>query len=135
MIARRSRDRAGFTMLEAIVALALVALVCVGVLGAYGSAIRADVTAVDRLPLASLAVERLAQVDVDGGDLNHLPDSLAHGAFTRPYLGATWDVATQHVGTTDGLFDVIVRVRDGQDVFTLRTRRYRASAVVASAVR
>ena len=88
MTASRSRARGGFTMLEAMVALAIVALVCVGILGAYGSAIRADITAVDRLPLAALAVERLAQVDIESGDLNHLPDSLARGVFTSPYAGA-----------------------------------------------
>ena len=135
MTAIRSRTRAGFTMLEAIVALAIVALVCVGVLGAYGSAIRADVTAVDRLPLAALAVERLAQVDIESGDLSHLPDSLARGVFAGPYAGATWDIDAQRVRESEGLFDIVVRVHDGTDTFTLRTRRYRAPVVVVGALR
>jgi hypothetical protein len=118
-------------MLEAIVALAIISLVCVGVLGAYGSALRADVTAVNRLPLAALAVERLAQVDLES-DLSRLPDSLARGVFVSPYAGVTWEVETQRVSPADGLFDVTVRVRDGSDVFTLRTRRYRTPAIVAS---
>ena len=135
MTTNRNRARRGFTMLEAIVALAIVALVCVGVLGAYGSAIRADVTAVDRLPLAALAVERLAQVDIESGDLSHLPDTLARGVFASPYAGATWEVGTQRVSESEGLFDVVVRVHDGSDVFTIRTRRYRAPVVVASSLR
>ena len=130
----RSCARRGFTMLEAIIALAIVALVCVGVLGAYGSAIRADVTAVDRLPLAALAVERLAQVDIESGDLSHLPDSLARGVFAAPYAGATWEVETRRVTESDGLFDVAVRVRDGNDQLTLRTRRYRAPVTVVRAL-
>ena len=121
-------------MLEAMVALAIVALVCVGVLGAYGSAIRADVTAVDRLPLAALAVERLAQADIESGDLGHLPDSLARGDFTTPYAGATWEINVQRVSETDGLFDVAVRIHDGDDVFTLRTRRYRTPVAIASSL-
>lgn len=120
------RTRSGFTMLEAVVALAIVGLVCVGVLGAYGSAIRADVTAADRLPLASLAVERIAAVDLSGGSLDRLPDSLAHGAFAAPYATVTWDTESHRVDQTDGLYDVTVRVRDGNDLFTLNTRRYRA---------
>ena len=128
----RSRGRRGFTMLEAMVALAIVALVCVGVLGAYGSAIRADVTAVDRLPLVALAVERLAQVDIEGGDLSHLPDSLVRGVFTSPYAGATWEIDAQRARETDGLVDIVVRIRDGSDVFTLRTRRYRAPTIVST---
>ena len=126
------RPRAGFTMLEATVALAIVGLVCVGVLGAYGSAIRADVTAADRLPLASLAVERIAAVDVSGGSLDRLPDSLAHGTFAAPYAAATWDTESHRVNQADGLYDITVRVRDGNDLFTLNTRRYRARLVASA---
>lgn len=128
---RPDRVRAGFTMLEAVVALAIIGLVCVGVLGAYGAAIRADVTAADRIPLASLAVERLAAVDLDAGALQHLPDSLARGTFDAPYATATWDVETHPVQQLDGLYDVIIHVRDGNDVFMIATRRYRAPLTTA----
>ena len=112
-------------MLEAIVALAIVGLVCVGVLGAFGAAIRADITAADRLPLASLAVERMTAVDLATGSLVRLADSVAHGTFAPPYGSVTWQVEAQRVSQTDGLYDVTVRVRDASDVFTLRSRRYR----------
>ena len=112
-------------MLEAIVALAIIGIVCVGVLGAYAAAIRADVAAADRLPLASLAVERLAVLDMTAGSLGTLPDSTARGTFAPPYASITWDTETRRVGQTDGLYDVIVHVRDANDVFTLQTRRYR----------
>ena len=125
------RARSGFTMLEAVVALAIVGLVCVGVLGAYGSAIRADVTAADRLPLALLAVERIAAVDLSGGSLDRLPDSLAHGTFAAPYATATWDTESHRVDQADGLYEVTVRVRDGNDLFTLSTRRYRARLIAS----
>ena len=120
-------------MLEAIVALAIVGLVCVGVLGAYGGSIRADVVAADRLPLAALAAERVAAVDLDPGSLQRLPDSLARGTFDAPYSSATWETETRRVDQADGLYDVIVRVRDGTDVFTLCTRRYRAPTSMMAA--
>ena len=132
-IVRPKRRRLGFTMLEAIVALAIVGMVCVGILGAYGGALRADVIAADRLPLSSLAIERLAVVDLDAAALERLPDSLARGAFERPYATATWAIDTRRVPQHDGLYDVIVRVHDGADVFTLRTRRYRRPQLTASA--
>lgn len=116
-------------MLEAMVALAIVALVCVGVLGAHGAAIRADVTAVNRLPLAELAVERLAAVDIDGGNLGRLPDSLVRGEFTPPYTGVSWTIDVYPVTRTAGLFDIVVQVHDGSGTFTLRTRRYRTPVV------
>ena len=122
---KRRSQRLGFTMLEAVVALAIIGIVCVGVLGAYGAALRADVTAADRLPLASLAVERMAMLDLASGSLATLPDSTAHGGFAPPYASITWDTEARRVEQSDGLYDVIVRVRDGNDVFTLQTRRYR----------
>ena len=126
MRANRNRQRTGFTMLEAIVALAIIGLVCVGVLGAYAAATRADVAAADRLPLASLAAERITAVDLDPGSLQHLSDSLAYGTFGHPYETITWETEARRVEQTEGLFEVTVRVRDGNDVFTLVTRRYRA---------
>lgn len=112
-------------MFEAIIALAIIGIVCVGVLGAYAAALRADVVAADRLPLASLAVERMAVVDLASGSLASLPDSTRHGTFAPPYASITWDTEARRVGQTDGLYDVTVRVRDGSDVFMLQTRRYR----------
>ncbi len=119
------RERRGFTMLEAVVALAIIGLVCVGTLGAYGGSLRAAVTATEKLPLAALARERLTAVDLGGGSLSSLTDSLARGRFTPPYSSATWLVSTTPVRGVDGLFDLRVEVRDGSDRFALRTRRYR----------
>ena len=125
------RPRRGFTMLEAIVSLAIVALVCVGILGAYAGSLRADAVAADRLPLASLAVERLAAVDIVAGSLLRLPDSVARGEYAAPYEGVQWNVETRAVTRVPGLVDVSVRVHDERDAFTLRTRRYRTPVVVA----
>ena len=119
-------------MLEAIVSLAIVALVSIGVLGAYGGSLRADVVAADRLPLASLAVERLAAVDLSSGDLTRLPDSTAHGAYTGAYDGVRWDVETHGVTAVPGLTEIAVRVHDANDSYTLRTRRYRTPVSDAS---
>jgi prepilin-type N-terminal cleavage/methylation domain-containing protein len=126
------RRRSGFTMLEAVVALAIVSLVCVGVLGAYGSALRADVTAAERLTLAALAQERMDQVDMQP-TLDRLPDSLARGAFTGLHTGITWTMTTRPVLASAGLYDVAVVVRDGPDAFTLRTRRFRTSSAPGGA--
>ena len=112
-------------MLEAVVSLAIVALVWVGILGAYAGSLRADTVAVDRLPLASLAVERLAAVDLVSGPLTRLPDSVAHGEFGGAYEGVRWDVDTRDVHDVPGLVEIDVRVHDANDVFALHTRRWR----------
>ena len=118
-------------MLEAVVALAIVAMVCVGILGAYAGSLRADTVAADRLPLAALAVERLARVDVEPGSLARLPDSAARGALTGPYDGVRWEIATREVSRVPGLVEIDVRVFDANDSFTLRTRRWRQPLTVA----
>jgi type II secretory pathway pseudopilin PulG len=127
------RRRSGFTMLEAVVSLAIVAMVCVGILGAYAGSLRADTVAVDRLPLAALAVERLARVDLEPGALTRLPDSTARGAFTGAYDGVRWEVTTRAVSRVPGLVEIDVRVFDANDSYTLHTRRWRQPLVVAGA--
>ena len=120
-------------MLEAVVSLAIVAMVCVGILGAYAGSLRADTVAVERLPLAALAQERLARVDLEPGSLLRLPDSTARGAFTGAYEGVRWEVTTRAVDRVPGLVEIDVRVHDASDAFTLRTRRWRAPLVTAAA--
>lgn len=119
-------------LLEAVVALAIIALVCVGVLAAYGGALRADATAADRLPLASLATERVSALDLDLAALDHVPDSLTHGQFAPPYDAVHWDLIARRVPGMDNLFDIVVRIDDGRAPFVLRTRRYRPALVGAT---
>jgi Tfp pilus assembly protein PilV len=138
-MARRSdrarRRRGGFTMLEAVVSLAIVAIVCVGILGAYAGSLRADTVAVGRLPLAALAVERLARVELEPGSLLRLPDSTARGAFTGAYEGVRWQVTTRAVSRVPGLVEIDVRVYDAGDSYMLRTRRWRQPLVAAVGTR
>jgi hypothetical protein len=121
-------------LLEAIVSLAIVGMVCVGILGAYAGSLRADIVAADRLPLASLATERLAAVDLVGGSLSRLPDSVAHGEFTGAYQGVRWDVDSRAVTRVPGLVEIDVRVHDDRDAFVLHTRRWRSPLATSGRV-
>lgn len=127
------RARTGFTILEAVVALAIVGLVCVGVLGAFGEALRIDARAAGRIPLAALAQERLAAVDIFGGSLERLPDSLARGKFAPPHEGTTWRIGVRAVERRLGLYELDVNVRDNDGEYRLITRRYRNSTTTAIA--
>lgn len=124
------RERRAFTMLEAMVALALIGLVCVGVLAAYAGALRTSVSAAEKLPLLELARDRLAALDLSPAPLDALPDSLARGAWTgsSPYAGTRWTVTATPLGRPDGLYDVRVTVVRGDADVSLRTRRYRPGA-------
>ncbi|MEO5814679.1 MAG: type II secretion system protein [Gemmatimonadaceae bacterium] len=119
--------RRGFTLLEAIVALAIVGVVCVGVLASEASALRAEATAVERLPLVVLAEERIAAIDVYPGALDALPDSVLRGTFAPPFAGARWDARVVRVAETRSLFEITVVASDARTSATLVTRRHRPS--------
>jgi prepilin-type N-terminal cleavage/methylation domain-containing protein len=120
-----ARRRAGFTLLEAIAALAIVSIVCIGVLAAQGSALRAESIASRRVPLATLAAERVTSLDMYSGALTTLPDSMASGQFVAPFASARWTMRAEAVPGTNGLWNVTVTVHDDADSLAIRTRRYR----------
>jgi len=121
----RSRARVGFTLLEAIVALAIVSIVSIGVLAAEGTALRAESIANVRLPLAALAQDRMTAVDLFDGRLDDLPDSIADGTVTTSLAAAHWHVRTAPERSARGLWTVTIVVRSGADSVLLTSRRYR----------
>jgi prepilin-type N-terminal cleavage/methylation domain-containing protein len=116
------RVRSGFTLLEAVVALAVVSIVCVGVLAAEGTALRAEYTAAERVSLAAIAEERVVHLDLYAGPLSVLPDSIAAG---RADDDVTWALRAREVTGARGLWDVTVIVARNGDAYTLATRRFR----------
>ncbi|MEP6999044.1 MAG: prepilin-type N-terminal cleavage/methylation domain-containing protein [bacterium] len=120
-----ARARIGFTLLEAIVALAIVSIVSIGVLAAQGTALRAESIANVRLPLAALAQDRMTTVDLFDGRLENLPDTIADGSFAPPLAAAQWHVRAAPVRSARGLWTVTVVVRNGTDSVLLTSRRYR----------
>ena len=117
--------RSGFTILEAAVALAIIGMVCVGVLGAWGTGLRTDTTAAAKLPLAAIAEERLAAVDLEPGALEALPDSVTHGTVQSALGAVAFTASARRVGQIAGLYDVTIRVTLNGDAYVLETRRYR----------
>jgi len=79
------RARAGFTLLEATVAMTIVGIVGAGALAAFGADLRAADRARQMLPAVALAQDRMAILDLaDAHTLRVLPDSMARGSFSRP---------------------------------------------------
>jgi type II secretory pathway pseudopilin PulG len=85
------RGRSGFTLLEAAVAMSIIALVGIGALAAFGADLRAAGHAQQALPGASLARERMAVLELaEPQTLRMLPDSLTHGTFGAPFSAYAW---------------------------------------------
>ncbi len=127
--------RRGFTLLEAAVAMAIIAIVAMTALAAYGADLRAADRARQTIPAAALAQERMAVLElVDGHTLRMLPDSLSHGAFEAPYDAYVWSATAKPVRGEPSLVEIRVSVTWPDGAFTLARRRYRPTFVAQSGV-
>jgi type II secretion system protein I len=117
--------RSGFTLLEAVVALAIISLVAVASLASVGTQLRATDHARHTTEAIALAQERLTAVQLlSFNDLQSLPDSIASGRFTAPLDMYRWRVNAQPVSDAEGLNTVTVQVEWPDGAYTLASRVY-----------
>lgn len=120
------RARPAFTVLEAAVAIAIVAMVSIGALAAFSGDLRAAQRAREMIPAAALAEDRIAALELaDPLRLAMLPDSLSRGRFAEPFGAYAWTASATPVRGERHLYDFVVRVRWDAGEYSLRRRRYR----------
>ena len=123
--------RPGFTLLEAVVALAVVALVAVSALATVGEQLRVASRARFVERAEGLASQRLASLRLLSPDqIRSLPDTIRAGRFSPPDAGYVWRVTSAPVANEQDLEDVRVEVRWDNGSYTLRSRLYAPSLVV-----
>ena len=119
-------DKRGFTILEAVVALAIVGVAGVAALEAAGTEFRAAARAQAAYVGAALAADRLAAVTLARADeLVPLADSLARGAFPPPFAEYTWAASVRAALGEPALYEVAIAVRGHDLDYTVATRHYR----------
>jgi type II secretory pathway pseudopilin PulG len=117
-----SAERRGFVLMEAVVALAIVALVAIGLLGATAAQIRTADKAALLLTARSLAEDRMTMLRLlDHSGLTDLPDSLATGTFAAPFEDYSWTARSEPVPNEYELFHAEVVVSVADEAFVLRT--------------
>lgn len=117
--------RRGFTLLEGVVALAIVGVAVVAVLGAFAGDLRATERVRRALVAETLAEERLATLRLLGStELARLPDSLRRGAFGGALGEYRWTMQASRVRGEDGLFDLRVRIEWPRGAYVLASRGY-----------
>jgi type II secretory pathway pseudopilin PulG len=117
-----SAERSGFVLLEAVVALAIVALVAIGLLGATAAQVRTADKAALLLTARSLAEDRMTMLRLlDHSGLSDLPDSLAAGTFPAPFDAYGWTARVEPVQDEYELFTAEVVVNVAAEAYVLRT--------------
>ena len=116
--------RHGFVLLEAVVALLVVALAAAAAVDLFAASARAATGAPNRAAAVALAQHRLATLRLlEPVQLRHLPDSMAHGQFPPPFAGFRWRADAKASREAD-LYDVRVVVSWERGSFTLVTRQF-----------
>ena len=117
---------AGFTILEAIVAVTIIGLTAVGSLAAFGSQLRAGARAQIALDAEALAEEQLARIRLlPASSLEALPDSLGSGTFAQPFERYQWTSTVEPLPHDADLHEARVVIRWSEGEYVLATRLYR----------
>jgi prepilin-type N-terminal cleavage/methylation domain-containing protein len=127
----RAADRAGFALIESIVALAIISTFAVAVLATLGAQIRAADRAATMLTAQALAEDRQMAIELlDQEDLLDLPDSLAAGVFPPPFELYSWTARVERVADEEDLFATEVVVTDGPFSYPLRGMIHRSATII-----
>jgi len=127
-------DRSGFVLLEAVVALLVLALVGSAALSVAGGGLRVSGRGARLLEARALADDRLAALRLlSHDDLQDLPDSLETGRFEPPFDAYHWTARSGEVRDEPALFDVAVEITWDGGAWQLDSRVYRPGPIVREA--
>jgi type II secretory pathway pseudopilin PulG len=114
--------RGGFVLMEAVIALSIIALVAVALLAATGAQVRTADKGALLLVSQALAEERMATLRSLGYDqLLDMPDSIAAGAFMPPFQEYTWQAAVTQLPDEYDLFGLSVVVNVADEAFSMNS--------------
>ena len=130
----RTSNRAGFVLLEAIVALAIISLISLGLLQARGQQIRVATQARELLTAQALAEDRLATLRLlNYENLEQPADSVLAGAFPAPFEDFSWMTTVEVLEDEYDLFGVDIVVTGPAERFLLGTLVHRPRAILGAA--
>ncbi|MDR1989677.1 MAG: type II secretion system GspH family protein [Acidobacteriaceae bacterium] len=121
-----SFSRAGFSLLEAVAAIAIVGLTAVSALEAVGSDMRTAEKSRRALEAEALATSRMDLMDLlTDRELQALPDSITSGKFDKPLDEYTWKTTSAPLSDQAGVYDVRITVDWPTGSYVIRTYQYR----------
>lgn len=124
--------RRGFSLLEAVAAIAIVGMTSVGALEAVGGDMRTAERSKRAIEAEALATSRLEFLDLlTDRELQSLPDSVTSGKFAPPLDEYTWKTTSVPVADQAGVYDVRVTVAWTNGSYMLRSYQYRVPPVIS----
>lgn len=133
LIATRNRPAyiSGFSLLEAVIAVAIIGICTVAVLSAFAVELRTAERARRNLEAMSLAEHRVAELRLlPAAELRVLPEPIRRGRFAPPLDSYRWESSVNLVVDERDLYQVTVLVYWGEGEYPLRTRLYRPNEMV-----
>lgn len=119
----------GFTLLEVVTALAVIALVAISALALVGQQVHVAAHARQLIRAEVLAEQRMDMLRMlRSYEIQTLPDTIANGRYAPPYNDFTWHVMSLPVINDENLNDVQIDVNWDDGTYTLRTRLYKSPA-------
>jgi type II secretory pathway pseudopilin PulG len=113
---------AGFVLMEAVVALAIIGLFSVALLSTTSAQLQTAGKANTLLVARSLAEDRLAALRLlEYEELGDVPDSLVSGTFPAPFEAWAWTASVEEMEDEYDLFGAEVIVEGRGETFPLRT--------------
>jgi type II secretory pathway pseudopilin PulG len=127
----RARTRAGISLLEAVVAIAIVGLTSVSALEAVGGDMRTAERARRAIVVEALAGSRLEFMDLlTDRELQALPDSVESGKFPAPLDEYSWKTTATPVSDQPGVYAVRLTIDWAAGSYLVRTYQYRQPPLV-----
>jgi type II secretory pathway pseudopilin PulG len=127
----RNRSRSGISLLEAVVAIAIVGITSVAALEASAGEMRTAERSRRALEVEALATSRLDFMELlNDRELEALPDSVEKGKFASPLDAYTWKTTSAPISQQPGLYDVRITIDWPSGSYTVKTYLYRTPRLV-----
>jgi type II secretory pathway pseudopilin PulG len=126
------RSRSGISLLEAVVAIAVVGMTAVSALESVGAGMRGAEKSRRAIEAAALAQSRLEFLDLmTDRELQTLPDSVESGTFPKPLDEYSWKTTSAPYAEQAGVYDVRITVAWPTGSYAVKTYVYRQPPIVA----
>jgi type II secretory pathway pseudopilin PulG len=123
--------RAGVSLFEAVVAIAIVGITSVSALEAVGGDMRTAERARRAIEAEALASSRLEFMDLlTDRELQAIPDSVAQGKFPVPLDEYTWKTTSTPLSDQAGIYDIRVTIEWPTSSYVVKTYQYRRPPLV-----